>query len=201
MFPLMCAWTNGWANSPDAGDLRRHGAHCDVTVMHPVNPLRAHNITTKAGAHNKTENTFYRIYRRCRYNTASVNATRHAATIVKHQSDVERTHNTRQAELWCVCCEYFGENRVVNQWHHGRPSSQIARNSTSYLFMVPAIDASKFDITGSLRGESTGDWWLPSQRPSNVESSISWRHRAQVALTKDLWGSYCNYLGESWTCH
>ena len=30
---LMCAWTNVWSNSPDAGDLRRHGAHCDVTVM------------------------------------------------------------------------------------------------------------------------------------------------------------------------
>ena len=29
----ICAWTNGWANNQDAGDLRRHGAHCDVTVM------------------------------------------------------------------------------------------------------------------------------------------------------------------------
>ena len=26
-------WTNGWANNRDAGDLRRHGAHYDVTVM------------------------------------------------------------------------------------------------------------------------------------------------------------------------
>ena len=25
--------TSGWANSPDAGNLRRHGAHCDVIVM------------------------------------------------------------------------------------------------------------------------------------------------------------------------
>ena len=33
MFSLMCAWTNGWANSPDAGDLRCHGAHCIVTLM------------------------------------------------------------------------------------------------------------------------------------------------------------------------
>ena len=29
MFSLVCAWTNGW----DAGDLRRHGAHWDVTAM------------------------------------------------------------------------------------------------------------------------------------------------------------------------
>ena len=26
-------WTNDWTHSPDAGDLWRHYAHCDVTVM------------------------------------------------------------------------------------------------------------------------------------------------------------------------
>ena len=30
---LMCAWTNGSANSRHAGDLRHHGVHCDVNVM------------------------------------------------------------------------------------------------------------------------------------------------------------------------
>ena len=33
VFSLICAWTNGWANNRDAGDLRRHHAHYDVTVM------------------------------------------------------------------------------------------------------------------------------------------------------------------------
>ena len=33
MFSLICAWTNDWANNRDAGDLRRHRAHYDVTVM------------------------------------------------------------------------------------------------------------------------------------------------------------------------
>ena len=33
IFSLMYAWTNGWANSPDAGDLRRLSTHCDFTVM------------------------------------------------------------------------------------------------------------------------------------------------------------------------
>ena len=40
MFSLMCIWTNGWANSRDVGDLRRHGAHYDVTVM-------TYNVQTK----------------------------------------------------------------------------------------------------------------------------------------------------------
>ena len=33
MFSLICAWTNGWANNPYAGDLSRHRAHYDVIVM------------------------------------------------------------------------------------------------------------------------------------------------------------------------
>ena len=33
MFSWVCAWTNGWVNNRDAGALRRHRAHCDVTGM------------------------------------------------------------------------------------------------------------------------------------------------------------------------
>ena len=33
IFSLICAWINGWVNNREAGDLRRHRAHYDVTVM------------------------------------------------------------------------------------------------------------------------------------------------------------------------
>ena len=33
MFSLICAWKNGWVNNGEAGDLGRHRAHYDVTVM------------------------------------------------------------------------------------------------------------------------------------------------------------------------
>ena len=33
MFSLICTRINGWVNNGEAGDLRRHHAHCDVTVM------------------------------------------------------------------------------------------------------------------------------------------------------------------------
>ena len=33
MFSLICAWINGWVNNGEAGDLRRHRAPYDVTVM------------------------------------------------------------------------------------------------------------------------------------------------------------------------
>ena len=32
-FFFIYAWTNGWVNNRDAGDLRCHCAHCDITVM------------------------------------------------------------------------------------------------------------------------------------------------------------------------
>ena len=36
MFSLIRAWTNDWANNRDAGDLKRHRDHYDVTVMFAV---------------------------------------------------------------------------------------------------------------------------------------------------------------------
>ena len=34
MFSLIWAWINGWINNREAGDLRRHRAHYDATVIH-----------------------------------------------------------------------------------------------------------------------------------------------------------------------
>ena len=36
MFSLACAWINVWVNNREAGDLRRHRAHYDVTAMSPL---------------------------------------------------------------------------------------------------------------------------------------------------------------------
>ena len=33
MFSLICAWINHWVNNDEAGDLRRHRGHYDVTVI------------------------------------------------------------------------------------------------------------------------------------------------------------------------
>ena len=40
MFSFICAWINGWVNNHEAGDLRRHHAHYNVTVM--VLTIRRH---------------------------------------------------------------------------------------------------------------------------------------------------------------
>ena len=39
MFSLICAWTNGWVNNLDAGNLRRNRANYDVTVMELQNSV------------------------------------------------------------------------------------------------------------------------------------------------------------------
>ena len=36
MLSLICAWINGWVINGKAGDLRRHRAHYDVTIMRSV---------------------------------------------------------------------------------------------------------------------------------------------------------------------
>ena len=33
MFSFICAWINDWVNNREAGNLRRHRAHCEVIVM------------------------------------------------------------------------------------------------------------------------------------------------------------------------
>ena len=41
MLSLICAWISGWVNNSEAGDLRRHRTHYDVTVMgFPSHPSR-----------------------------------------------------------------------------------------------------------------------------------------------------------------
>ena len=39
MFSLICVWISGWVNNPDSGDLRRYGAHYDVSVMRKDNKV------------------------------------------------------------------------------------------------------------------------------------------------------------------
>ena len=52
---LMFSFINGWANTREAGDLRRHRAHYDVTVMYIVTlhiglqPYRMHRVSRWSG--------------------------------------------------------------------------------------------------------------------------------------------------------
>ena len=46
---LICAWPNSWVNDHNAGDLRRHRAHHDVTVMEIQHTLFPCGLRCKTG--------------------------------------------------------------------------------------------------------------------------------------------------------
>ena len=50
MFSLICARPNVWVNNRDAGDLRRHHAHYDVTVMIVLKWDKSHYFGNYPGA-------------------------------------------------------------------------------------------------------------------------------------------------------
>ena len=63
IFSLICAWTNGWINNRDAGDLRHHRTHYDVTVMvhfprmtETYSAITNYDSTTAAGSHRLVSN-------------------------------------------------------------------------------------------------------------------------------------------------
>ena len=55
MFSLICAWTNNWAKNGDAGDLRCHHTHYDVTVM---SALLAQHVAVTKHEHHGISNLF-----------------------------------------------------------------------------------------------------------------------------------------------
>ena len=44
MFSLIYAWINDWVNNREAGDLRRHRGHYDVTLMLGMNSIPSRDI-------------------------------------------------------------------------------------------------------------------------------------------------------------
>ena len=44
MFSSICAWTNDWIKNRDAGDLRHHHAHYDVTILLAASSMSLHSM-------------------------------------------------------------------------------------------------------------------------------------------------------------
>ena len=45
-FSLICTWINGWVTNREAGDLRRHRAHYDITVMRLIAIAGSNKLAT-----------------------------------------------------------------------------------------------------------------------------------------------------------
>ena len=79
MFSSICAWINAWINNREAGDLRHHRTHYDVTVMRQENSCVANCSTC---SRDNTPNTWsqhdcrYQQYEVDRLQNFTVNITR-----------------------------------------------------------------------------------------------------------------------------
>ena len=56
MFSLICAWISAWLNNHEAGDLRRHRAHYDVTVVHQVDCMITNHATDQVTLQHRWHN-------------------------------------------------------------------------------------------------------------------------------------------------
>ena len=59
MFSLICVWINGWVNSREAGDLRRHRGHYDVNVMTEMEPRESWILRELCTKYIWTRNMFW----------------------------------------------------------------------------------------------------------------------------------------------
>ena len=111
---LICAWKNGWANNRD-GYLRRHRAHCDVTVMQrQINHILASfasNGVVKMAKKNSQTFTFGRITvneMRCTDKVMIIhgsNLTNLTANLIRYQINflcyLSQIRSDRTVLYWC----------------------------------------------------------------------------------------------------
>ena len=67
-FSSICAWINVWVNNREAGDLKRHRTHYDITVMYFTEkgfiPIRIQGSETTVSSHQRDINTLCWIHLR-----------------------------------------------------------------------------------------------------------------------------------------
>ena len=121
MFSLIGAWTGGWVNNRDAGDLRRYDTHYDATVLpHAVSVLHLNgNVCIMCTA---SSSNLQNILNRCNWKEGMVVVGINACTRSSREFEwfnFEIRHldsspnNDRQDDVynWCENVSYmYGEN-------------------------------------------------------------------------------------------
>ena len=161
MFPLICAWINGWVNNRDAGDLRWYRAHYDVIVM-PERP-----------------ECWQGGYFRTLYPPDShLNLTSHEIPFIYNllrSSDAvyEILHKARQNHRGALnkfSCSGWTSFRKIWILEVFRTTDILYCNCT-YPTMMTSSNGNIFRVTGHLCGEFTGPRWIPRKKASDAELS------------------------------
>ena len=109
MFSLICAWINGWVNNGEDGDLKRHRAHYEVSVMIEV-------------ICDSSEVTMCNVHPRCR--NISLQICKHIPAMIQHGSSI-------QTLVVCVVNRpaFVGQNLV--HWTASRSSDPFSKKLNS----------------------------------------------------------------------
>ena len=161
MFSLICIWINSWVKNRDAGDLRRHLAHHDVTVM------------------------FYCI-RRCQPYIPLLDCScRPLQTKRSCKCWIGPGWRKRSRSPWRWSyrhsCQAARKTVWILQWRHNEPDGVSNHQPHDCLpkrsFRHISKKTSKLRVTGLCEGNSPLTGEFPAQRASNAENaSIWWRH-------------------------
>ena len=144
IFSLICAWMNHWVNNREAGDMRCHRAHYNVTIM----GHRGHRYIYKALeviikfhfiSKMKSKYIYLVIYMPVSIGMWILKL--RVVTILT----VARINNYKCNQRWC---------NTQGKW---------------YRTMMTSSNGNIFRVTGHLCGEFTGPRWIPHTKASDAE--------------------------------
>ena len=151
MFSLICARINGWVNNGEAGDLRRHCAHYDVTVMErqngkSINTIWKHQFSVETDVIfwlDIEKNAFIFMYNIPQYSTAPVQ--RKNITVIMCKVDLYQNCRLRWITLHVMGEVMRNNSRYI--WRFAPTKFLIMffneMNGTLILYDVPMVPLTK----------------------------------------------------------
>ena len=153
-------WKNGWVNNREAGDLKHHRAHHDVTVMIGQNWL----LGFTGGTH-WSKNLWCRVRSPRHFEIYSI--------VINYLSKSNLPGSSpRSQKIW------FNPVKHVNtlQWRHnerdGVSNHQPHYCLFNHLFRRRSKKIHKLRVTGLCEGNSPVTDEFPAQRASNMENDL-----------------------------
>ena len=114
-FYLICAWASRWVNNRETGDLRRHHAHYDVSVMHNERILALSSVAAQGSfamttSHNANDNKFSITTLHFRCSDLASERIMIAITMTSHER--QGVSNRRQLDCLLKTCSFDNKENI-----------------------------------------------------------------------------------------
>ena len=153
MFSLICTRINGWVNNHETGDLRRHSAHYDATVMITRVPVWCHSY------HSQCTSSPVVIATRTVDNSIVMALSmelRYHVTLLHVRWRLQTNH------MMSVMSRYHND---VRTWKHSVLVAHVERGSFNSVFVV--------SLMKPLRDSRMAGWNEMPKRPSAITAQHS----------------------------